>query len=218
MIYNENYSNQFFRDTNEPFTLKDFYKLSKEKLAIKEQNINPPKSQDIKIWIVGLGVTFVMTAVACIIVALTRFKTASLGLMIAVAMLMFFLGGTVTVYVKIVNRLMIIPRRMTEPVNALCVGFSLSGNESGEGGIMQTPVFKYKYGEIEYLAYDGIYTNHAEFPGIGEEWTIAVDPNNPSELVWSTKNNIKLFVLATVACAFFVALEIVLMVVFLTNR
>ena len=211
MIYDERYRNQVFWDVPHG---PDYASLKRKliDLAMNGQNrITPPAGKDSKTIGIGALAALVLAVLAGVI---THFVTgAGIGAAV-VGFIVFFLAGTVTALIIARNRLLVRPKLMTQEVNAMCVGYSITGND---GHINRTPVFKYTYAGREYLAYDGIYSNRGRLPEIDSTVTIKVDPEDPAEFIWSD-NNQKTFVFAAVICAIMILTEIAMIVIILSDK
>lgn len=212
MIYDERYRDQIFWEN--PYDL-DYASFKSKLLDLamnKTQFITPPAGKDAKTVGIGFLIAVVVAALAGVI---THFATgAGIGAVV-VAVIAFFMVGTVTAVIVARNRLIVRPSKMTQEVNAKCVGYSLTGSD---GHMNRCPVFKYTYGGREYLAYEGNYSNRGERPEIDSMVTIRVDHDDPAEFVWNDRNNQKTFVFSAVICVIMFLVEIAMLIITLSDK
>ena len=141
----------------------------------------PPASPDLK----TVGIGMLINTLVCIAVGFIKFFLHGSGIAgFVTGFVLWFAGFAVVGLIVDYNRMIKRPKKMTAEVNALVAGHSL---EASNGHLMRTPVFKYEYGGRKYFAYDGVCSNTGKVPKVGEEVTIRIDPDEPSELSWSDK-------------------------------
>ena len=198
MLYDKMYKDQLFWDNAYELTVTDFVRRMRQEMMERMERreiVYPPAGKDLKT--VGIGVLISVGAAAAAGGIAFAVSGSGIGGFCLGFILFFILMCFVVVFVMF-QRLIKRPQKMTQEVNATCMGYSLTGGNNN-GGFSITPVFKYFYGGREYLAYDGNYQNHSwkKMPPIDSELTIRIDPEDPAELMWSEGNNKKMFIFCT---------------------
>lgn len=212
MIYDPRYQGQVFWDAPHSPDLMTLLNMLQDQIRLKSEIVYPPAGKDSKILGFGFGITALLgLAAGGITHLITKASLASF----IVGFISLFLGFTVTALIIAHNRLISRPRLMTSEVNAVCIGHSITRSDHHTS---RTPVFKYTYKGREYTAYDGNYANNTKIPSTGSEVTIKVDPEDPAEIMWSDKNNKKMFFFAAMICIVMIIGEIAMIIVTLSDK
>ena len=212
MIYDPRYRGQVFWDAPHKPDLMTLINMLQDQIRLKSEIVYPPSGKDSKTLGIGLGISALLgLAAGGITYLVTKVGLASF----IVGFISLFFGFTVTALIIAYNRLIVRPRLMTSEVNALCVGHSIAMSDHHA---TRTPVFKYTYNGREYLAYDGNYANKTKIPEIDSTITINIDPEDPSEFMWSESNNKKIFFCAAAVCVMMIIGEIAMIVVTLGDK
>ncbi|MBO4926814.1 MAG: hypothetical protein J5379_00990 [Clostridiales bacterium] len=211
MLFNADYSGQIFCDREGGMiSFSELSGMSYGNTVSKPRPVSQAADTEPKIFKTGLLITLGLAIAAggiAFLVSRSGIGSFALGFMC------LFLGGTTTVFSFICYKLLIRTRRITEPVEAKCIGYSLHSEKTDTGGgTTRCPVFEYSYGGKDYVAFDGMYTGSKKIPGIGSVMDIWIDPNDPAELLWSKSNIRKTFVFDATICAALIIAEIVLIV------
>lgn len=191
MHYDPNYKNQFFRDSSNSFNFKEMIETLRTELAVRDAKVPMPRTKTSKIvWFAF----FIILGLILLTAAIIWFTTKSLLLILVVFVLQAFLtvGIMAVVYVVAgaVHR-----RSCTEAVEATCIGYSISGNDSNGGGISRSPVFEYEYDGYKFKAFDGVYDNFTRVPLVSEKTKILINPSDPEDIVWNFGNNRAFFLI-----------------------
>ncbi len=192
MIYDPNYKNQVFWDTND-FSIGEIVSKLKSEIATQKYKTKRPATRINKLFLIGFGVYMVLVFSSLLgSFIITR---SLLFMMVAGLCFLFFWGGWLCLYMAVIYT--VLSKRCTLPIEAECIGYSLSnnGNHSNGGGLSLCPVFEYEYGGAKITAYDGIYDNVNKKPSIGAKGTIFINPEEPDEIVWTKKNKIVPFMI-----------------------
>lgn len=193
MIYNPNYRDQVFWESEGSPSLGDVFSMLKT--SMKTPRVPLPASPVSKVGFITAGICGGVVLLAAL---LTYVFSKSALLTLVLGMSLCFLCMGILFIVLAVFNFFIYANRCTAPVKAVCVGYSISGNSSGGSNhhIMRCPVFRYTYGGVEYTAYDGIYENHHRMPPMGVEADILVDPTDPAHIKWEFDNRKALWFIA----------------------
>ena len=210
MIYNYNYRRQIFWDTNDSLTVMELIQKITDLATINRES--PPSSKDSKTFGIGCLLAFILGGAAGSITYLINKSAAGA---IVIGMISFFMVFTVTAFIILRNRMLVRPAKMTQEVNAECIGFSFT---CSNGHRLRTPVFAYHYNGKKYLSYDGTYANNVKMPAIGSEVTIHIDPDDPNEIMWSEKNNKNTFIFGALVCAIMFIGEIGFIILALNDK
>ena len=195
MLYESNYRGQVYWDSPDRITLRDVLEKLNERIQYHHYVTTPPASPDLK----TVGIGMLINTLVCIAVGFIKYFLHGSGIAgFVTGFVLWFAGFAVIGLIVGYNRMIKRPKKMTVEVNALVAGHSL---EASNGHLLRTPVFKYEYGGRKYFAYDGVYSNTGKVPKVGEEVTIRIDPDEPSELSWSDKNNRSTFMFIGFVCA-----------------
>ena len=212
MIYDPRYRGQVFWDAPHKPDLMTLINMLQDQIRLKSEIVYPPAGKDSKTLGIGLGCTALFALLAGgLTFLITKVGIASF----IVGFISLFLGFTVTALIIAHNRLISRPRLMTSEVNAVCVGHSITRSDHH---MSRTPVFKYTYNGREYLAYDGNYANKTKIPAIDSTVTINIDPEDPSEFMWSESNNKKMFFFVAMICIVMIIGEIAMIIVTLSDK
>ena len=187
MIYDPNYKNQVFWDTND-FSIGEIVSKLKTEIATQKYKTKRPVSRFSKLFLIGFGVYMVLVFSSLFgSFIVTR---STLFMMVAGLCFLFFWGGWLCLYMAVIYT--VLSKRCTLPIEAECIGYSLSSGDNSNqgGGISLCPVFEYEYEGRKIIAFDGVYDNVNKKPSIGDKGTIFIDPNEPEEIVWTKKNKI----------------------------
>ncbi len=206
MIYDPNYKNQVFWDTND-FSIGEIVSKLKSEIAIEKYKTNRPASRFGKLMVIGFCVYSVLVLATLFG---TFIITRSELLMLVVGLCgSFFWFGWICLYIAI-TRFVIIPKYCTLPIEATCIGYSLSGggNSGSGGGFSLCPVFEYEYEGSKITAFDNVYDNINIKPSIGAKGTIFINPNEPEEIVWNKKNKVLPFLILAFLFAVVLSLAI----------
>ena len=202
MFYDPNYKNQIFWENND-FSLQNIMSKLKEELANRGNKVSKPmtlKSRLAGYGLLGVCVLSAMSTVCAFIVT-----KSMLFALVALLCFVFFWFGWFSLYLAIAA-FVILPRRCNCPVEATCIGYSLSSaGESNRGSLSLSPVFEYEFEGNRFVAYDGVYDNYNSKPSVGSKATIMIDPSEPYELVWN--NNRKHIMFLFLAFGFAVVLS-----------
>ena len=192
MIYDPNYKDQVFWETND-FSMDTIISKLKSEIANHKYKTKRPASRFSKFFLIGFGVYSVLVFASLFgSFIVTR---STLFMMVAGLCFLFFWGGWLCLYIAVLYS--VLSKRCTLPIEATCIGYSLSSNEnSGNGGgLSLCPVFEYEYGGAKITAFDGVYDNVNKKPSIGAKGTIFINPEEPDEIVWTKKNKIVPFMI-----------------------
>ncbi|MBO4635824.1 MAG: hypothetical protein J5685_01635 [Clostridiales bacterium] len=195
MLYDRNYRDQMFWETEYYPTLTEFFTRLRQ--VDYRDLCYPPKGKAFGLAVKGFGTAF---AVGVLTGVISWLVTGSGVFGLVLGMMAFFGIGIVVAFLIARKTLVTEPAKMTSEVNAKCIGYSLSGSGKG-GGVLRTPVFQYNVGGREYIAYDGVYTRHSRMPAIDEYCSIWVNPEEPEYMKWDDAHNMKTFIFAAFVCA-----------------
>ena len=192
MFYDPNYKNQVFWESNDISYSQVWAKLKDEirNQAVREKAPGSRLSAFVKYGVLGMVILTLLSAVAALVITKSLLFTLVAGLCF-----MFFWLGWLCLFIGIVG-FVILPKRYSVPVEAACIGYSISGiggSNEGGGGIPVCPVFEYEFGGNRFTAYDGVYENINRKPGIGTKTEILIDPEQPEELRWNRSNKNAVF-------------------------
>ena len=193
MIYDPNYKDQVFWETND-FSMDIILSKLKSEITNYKYKKKLPVSRFSKFFLIGFGVYTVLVFASLFgSFIVTRSK---LFMMAAGLCFLFFWGGWLCLYIAVLSS--VLSKRCTLPIEATCIGYSLASggnNNNSGGGISLCPVFEYEYGGAKITAFDGVYDNVNKKPSIGAKGTIFINPEEPDEIVWTKKNKIVPFMI-----------------------
>ena len=193
MHYDPNYRNQFFYDSSNSIGIKEAIGIAKRELAVSEIKTKMPKSKLSKVTLYGfLGVI----ALILLATALVWFITKSLLFTIVLFVIMAFFSVAVMAVVIVIAGA-VHRRSCTDPVEATCIGYSISGGDdhTGGGGVSKTPVFEYEYQGFKFVAFDGVYDNFSQVPVVSQKTTILINPSDPEDIVWNFGKHRQIFLI-----------------------
>lgn len=183
MHYDPNYRNQFFHNSANRIGIREAVDILRRELAVREVKTPMPKTKTSKIVLFSLlGIIALILLISAVIWIVSK----SLLLTIVLFVLMAFLSVGIMSVVFFVSE-QVHRRSCTEAVDAVCIGYSISGdgaNDNG-GGVSRTPVFEYEYHGYKYTAFDGVYDNFSALPAVLQETKILINPSDPEDIVWN---------------------------------
>lgn len=186
MRYDPNYDNQFFWDRSNRPGLLDLANMVKTNIG----GTNSPRDKRSRKISVDLAVGAIAVAVTCVIIYATS-RSALFTLVIGVVAVFYAMG--IGMLVELLLSRTIYSRNYTETVSAKCIGISIHG-ETENGQLIKTPVFEYSFGGRNYIAFDGKWSNFRDnFPEIGGDWEIELDPDNPEDIRWQPDKSFSKF-------------------------
>ena len=200
MHYDPNYKNQFFHDSSNSIGIKEAINIARREIAVSEYKTKMPKSKLSKVMTYSiLGVSaLVLLATALIFV----FSRSFLFTIVMFVIMAFASVAVNAIVIAIVSS--ILNKRCTEPVEATCIGYSMSGSSdhdsSAAGGLERTPVFEYDYHGFKCVAFDGVYDNFSKLPFVSQKTTILVNPDDPEDIYWNFGKHRSVFLI--LACVF----------------
>ena len=193
MIYDPNYKDQVFWETND-FSMDTILSKLKSEITNYKYKKKLPASRFAKFFMIGFGVYTVLVFSSLFgSFIVTR---STLFMMVGGLCFLFFWGGWLCLYIAVLSS--VLSKRCTLPIEATCIGYSLASggnNNNSGGGISLCPVFEYEYGGAKITAFDGVYDNVNKKPSIGAKGTIFINPDEPDEIVWTKKNKIVPFMI-----------------------
>ena len=189
MRYEPSYQRQLFWDSEGAPGLSDVIDAMSGRINNFGNKI-PSTKKNAMVTYLAFG-TFAVGLLAAIITYIAR-KSVLLTMIVGLVSVFYAMGAAALIGLVISRTFF--SRKCTEPVNAKCIGISIRGR-SEHGKLIKAPVFKYAYGGRNYLAVDGRWTNfYKEFPKIGEDWEIKVDPDDPEEIEWTESKSTSIFI------------------------
>ncbi len=194
MIYNQNYRDQFFWDQPGKPSISQLFGMVKSELSTPR--VKRPSNPVTKVSLVSLGIGALIVALSAL---LSYALTKSILFMIIIIMVTAFIFMGASFIVIAVYNFFIYGRRCTVSTPATCIGYSISGssnNNSGGARLLRSPVFKYTYGGLEYIAFDDVYESGGNVPPMNVETTILVDPSDPSHIKWDFSNRKAVWIIA----------------------
>lgn len=215
MFYDPNYRNQFFYDSSNSIGIREAFQLARRELSVAAYKTKMPKTGLSKVGLYSfLGVSaFVLIATALIWIF---FKSALFTIVLFVIMAFASIGIIAIIYTVALFRFR---RRCSVPVEATCIGYSISGgadHDSGAGRISRSPVFEYEYQGARFVAFDGMYDNFSALPAVSQKTTILIDPSDPEEIVWNFGRKREKFLI--LAAAFAVVLGFAMLFIVLNDE
>ena len=206
MFYDPNYRNQIFWDTDD-FSINTIWDKLKQEMMSQGTKVKAPGSKLTTFVRYGLLGMLVLTALSAGIAFV--FTKSGLFTLVAGMCFLFFWFGWFALFIAIAG-FMILPKRYTAPVEATCVGYSISssGDSSHIAGLPVCPVFEYEFGGHTIRAFDGVYENINKKPGIGTKTQIMIDPDEPAEMRWSSNKNAVVFLFLAFAFAVVLSMSI----------
>jgi hypothetical protein len=181
MRYESNYRNQFFWESDGLPGISEMMDFFRSEMTAPKAKIPATKiTKAILISLLSLSAITVITAGISFAIMKSIAFTVVLSMLV-----LFFLMGIMIIVLSILQ-FKVFPKACSEPVEAECIGFSISGGngDGGAAGPTRCPVFKYSYHGFEYTAFDHVYENRGNFPAVGSKLQILVNPDDPEELVW----------------------------------
>ena len=192
MRYDSSYRDQIFWDSNSLPGIQDLIGMLKTELRVPRTKL--PATRLSKLLLTVLPAALVIVAlVTGLSFAFTKSPAFTIVLMLCTVMICM---GIAFIVISVLN-FKIFPKFCTLPVEATCIGFSVSGGHNGSSASRPTrsPVFRYDINGFEYTAFDGVYENHAKLPSTGDKVTIMVNPDDPEEMVWNFGHDRFIFML-----------------------
>ena len=179
MRYQPNYQNQFFMDENRSLTIAELFHVAKDHTQYKR--VPMPLDPQLKIIYLIAGIFAgldLLTTLATFIIS----RSIAFAIVIMLIMMVFLLG--IFFIIVSVYKFIIAPKKCTVPVEAKCIGYSISHSGNSHGRPARSPVFTYEYNGYNFTAFDSVYENHISLPEIGSICNILVNPEDPEDLVW----------------------------------
>ena len=199
MRYDPNYNDQFFYDSSNDIGLSNVFDIMKSEMSRRkdayQNGVKRPPSPYGKG--VGIGV-LVLLVLWIIIFGICFLITKSFIYSLIMAMCGLFVGfGFVLIFMG-VYFFILLPKKCCLPVEATCIGHSISGSNNSRGRMqtLRCPVFEYDYGGEHFVAFDAIYDNTSKIPFVGLKTTIQINPDKPDELVWNFEKSRLIFFIA----------------------
>ena len=144
MRYNPNYRGQIFYDSANSIGIDEVLHLLMQEFKTREFKEKMPKTKETKILLYSLlGLSVLNLFVMALIWIFTRSLAYSIVIMLIGA---FYVVGIMCIIATVT--LNITRKACSDPVEAVCIGYSLSGGGSSRnygGRIMRSPVFQYEY-------------------------------------------------------------------------
>ena len=194
MHYDPNYKGQIFYDKN-AIGIDEVLGLLRQELSSRQFKIPVPKNKLTKIVLFSLlGLSVVVLLVAALVWIFTRSAAYTVVLFVICAVYVVGFEAIITAI-----SMEILRKACNDPVDAVCIGYSLSGNRTGNnnygGRIAKAPVFQYEYHGFKYTAFDGIYDNISKQPAVSQKTKILVNPSDPEDIVWNFNKNREIFLI-----------------------
>ena len=200
MRYNPNYRGQIFYDSANSIGIDEVLHLLMQEFKTREFKEKMPKTKETKILLFSLlGLSVLCLFVTVLIWIFTRSLAYSIVIMLIGAV---YVVGIMCIIATVT--LNITRKACSDPVEAVCIGYSLSGGGSSRnygGRIMRSPVFQYEYQGYKWTAFDGTYDNFSQLPMMGVPTKILVNPSDPEELIWNFRKGRERFLILGAAFA-----------------
>ena len=189
MRYNPNFEDQFLWKSSNDIQFNDIYDIMKSEITRRKEANEKMEKRPASPYgkTIGLGV-LAMIVFAAAVFGICYLITKSFIYSLIMSMCGIFIAFGISLIYMGISLFILLPKRCSEPVVAVCIGHSISGNnKSASGGvrILRCPVFEYNYGGENIVAFDAIYENTSKIPCVGLETTININPARPDELVWN---------------------------------
>lgn len=197
MHYDPNYRNQFFYDSSNSIGIREAISIARRELAVSEVKTKMPRSKHSKAALYAfLGVTALVLIASGIIWLVSK----SLLLTIVLFVVMAFASVAVVAVVVVISD-SLLRKNCCDPVEATCIGYSISGGsgDGSGGGLMKAPVFEYEYRGFKWKAFDGMYDNFSQLPVVSQKTKILVNPDDPEDIVWNFGKSRQIFLILAIA-------------------
>ena len=185
MHYDPNYRNQFFHESPDSIGIREAIDLTRREVAVSQYKTKMPKSKLSKITLFAfLG----SCALVLIVTAIVWFISKSLLFTLVLFVIMAFLSVGIIAVITVIGE-SVLRKNCTEPVEATCIGYSVSGGGSDHSTagnrVERAPVFEYEYQGLKWVAFDGVYDNFSKVPFVSQKTTIMINPDDPEDIVWN---------------------------------
>ena len=195
MHYDPNYKGQIFWNSSNAIGIDEVLGLLRREFSTQEFKTPMPRpkpSKIIRYSLLGLiAVLLLATATAWI---LTKSVVYSIVIMVIGAV--YVVGFMCLIIAFLLNHGR---KACSVPVEAVCIGYSLSGGgDTGAnygGQIERSPVFQYEFQGYNWTAFDGMYDNFSKLPMMATPTKILVNPDDPEDIVWNFKKGRERFLI-----------------------